>query len=215
MPRTPSPLPAASRRAWPQKVATTSLVLAGAVLAAAEALHWRASRRELGTRRPVPGTEAVVVLGFRNEGGRANRMSRWRVRAGIRSLDTNASESVLVLCGGAVGGPVPEAELMAAYARERGYSGPIALDTASRTTWENIANAIPLIEDAAVIKIVSNSLHAARARGFLRLQRPDLAARLVRGRDYRLGEQLWLKPVAVVLDLRYERRARRSPYGVP
>ncbi|AYG04897.1 YdcF family protein [Gryllotalpicola protaetiae] len=193
----------------------TSLVLVGAVLGTAEFLHWRASWSELGAEGSRGGREAVVVLGYRNAGGRANWMNRWRVRAGIRSFDPRAEESLLVLCGGAVGGPVPEAELMAAYARERGYAGAIGRDGASRTTWENVTNAIPLIEDAATIKVVSNSLHAAKARGFLRQQRPDLAARLVRGADYRFGEQLWLRPIAVVIDLRHSLRSRRGARPVP
>lgn len=199
----------------PRKAAVTCGLVAAAVLVTAEVLHWRASWRELGGGGSVPGLDAVVVLGYRNAGARANWMNRWRVRAGIRSFAPAAKEKLLVLCGGAVGGPIPEAELMAAYARELGYAGPIALDRESRTTWENIENAIPLVEAAAVIKIVSNSLHAAKARAYLRRLRPGLAARLTRGEDYRVGEQLWLKPAAVVMDLRHTARTRRGTPRVP
>lgn len=196
----------------PQKLAIVSAAaLAGAVVVA-EAEHWRANGVGVGPG-PADGRarhrEAVVVLGYRDRGMRANSINRWRVRAGIRSIDPAARESLLVLCGGAVGGPVPEAELMGAYARrDLGYAGPLELDVLSRTTWENVANAIPLIEHADVIKVVSNSLHAAKARGYLRAQRPDLAARLVRGDDYRPGEQWWLKPLAAALDLRHTLRSR-------
>ena len=49
---------------------------------------------------------------------------------------------------------------MARYAREElGYTGPLATETQSRSTWENIQNAIPLIEAADHIKIVSNFWH--------------------------------------------------------
>lgn len=185
------------------------VLAAATAVAAAELLHWRASRRGLGDAASTDGLEAVVVLGYRNAGARANWMNRWRVRAGIRSFDPAASEKLLVLCGGAVGGPIPEAELMATYARELGYAGAIELDRESRTTWENIENAASLIAGAASIKIVSNSLHAAKARGYLRRLRPDLAARLARGGDYRLGEQFWLKPIAVVIDARHSLRSRR------
>jgi uncharacterized SAM-binding protein YcdF (DUF218 family) len=130
----------------------------------------------------VPG-EAVVVLGFRNRGGRANLLNRWRVRLGLRARQPGLGPSRLVLCGGAVGGDISEAELMARYAREKcGYTGELSLETTSRSTWENIENAIPLIEDADRIKIVSNFWHAAKGRRYLTQLRPDLAPRLITAR---------------------------------
>jgi uncharacterized SAM-binding protein YcdF (DUF218 family) len=155
-------------------------------------------------------TEAVVVLGFRNGGTRANYLNRYRVRAGVRSLDRSAAEGVLVLCGGSVGGDIPEAELMRRYARnELGYTGEIRLDCESRSTWENILNAIPLIEDAHSIKIVSNSLHAEKGRAYLWKLRPDLANRLRRGDDHHWGEIPFVKPVAAILGLRDLRTLRK------
>ena len=121
---------------------------------------------------------------------------------------------MLVLCGGAVSGPVPEADVMESYARARGYEGPIRLDRESRSTLQNIENAIPLIEDAASVAIVSNSVHALKGRILLRRLRPDLADRLVRGADYRFGEQILVKPIAAVVglaDLRALRRRMPKP----
>lgn len=126
----------------------------------------------------------------------------------------SAAAEVLVLCGGAVSGPVPEAEAMENYARARGYTGPIRLDRESRSTLQNIENAIPLIEDAASVAIVSNSVHALKGRILLRELRPDLADRLVRGADYRFGEQILVKPIAAVAglaDLRALRRRMPKP----
>ena len=126
----------------------------------------------------------------------------------------SAAAEVLVLCGGAVSGPVPEAEAMENYARARGYAGPIRLDRESRSTLQNIENAIPLIEDAASVAIVSNSVHALKGRILLRELRPDLADRLVRGADYRFGEQILVKPIAAVAglaDLRALRRRMPKP----
>lgn len=149
----------------------------------------------------------MVVLGFRNPGDRANAVNRWRVRAGLRSLDPGPDGSELVLCGGPTTGGRSEAELMAEYARDSlGYPGRLVLEAESRTTRENIRNAIPLIEDADRIKIVSDPLHAARARNYLRLERPDLAERLVRAEDYRPGEWLLLKPLLLVRGRRWPRR---------
>ena len=241
--------------------------------------------------------KAVVVLGFANRGARANFVNRYRVRAGLRSLEAagrqraklrslesdglrgigfqrgsatrcesavprrsvrqssgaalvsgsgrafadasvsgfahtstvsstahssavsgiaraSAAAEVLVLCGGAVSGPVPEAEAMENYARARGYAGPIRLDRESRSTLQNIENAIPLIEDAASVAIVSNSVHALKGRILLRKLRPDIADRLVRGADYRFGEQILVKPIAAVAglaDLRALRRRMPKP----
>lgn len=165
----------------------------------ADFVHWRSSRRMLGTAPGAAeltsrtGTEAVVVLGYGNRGERANFVNRYRVRAGIRSID-RAADSVLVLCGGTVEGDTPEAVIMQRYAREElEYTGRIVLESDSRSTWQNIENAIPLIEHADIIKIVSNSPHAEVAREYLWQQRPDLAERLVRADEHRFGEIVPMK----------------------
>jgi uncharacterized SAM-binding protein YcdF (DUF218 family) len=182
------------------------LLIAGvAVLAWGEWVNWRSSRRLVGSA--TGASEAVVVLGFRNAAPTANALNRWRVRAGLRSCDPRL-DTLMVFCGGAVAGARTEAESMAAYARERGWSGPVALDTASRSTWENIENALALIDAADRIKIVSNPLHAEQARRYLAVMRPDLADRLVRGAEYRFGEWIFLKPLFAVLG--YAKRARVS-----
>lgn len=183
-------------------VAVSVGAVVASVMVFGEVAHWRASWRRLGRPRSGSRTEAVVVLGYRNKGDRANYINRYRVRAGIRSLDPDVQRSVLVLCGGTVAGRNAEADLMARYAREeRGFTGSILLDRTSTSTWENIQNAIPLIEQAESIAIVSNSLHAEKGRAYLWELRPDLAIRLRRGEDYRLGEIMLVKPVAALLGM--------------
>jgi hypothetical protein len=199
---------------WLQAGIVFAMVIA--VLLWGEFEHWRSSRRRMGTRPGRMGTgEAIVVLGYRNRGTRANIVNRWRVRAGLRSGQPAAGPSRLLLCGGAVGGSVAEAELMARYAREMcGYTGELITEAGSRSTWENVQNAIPLILDADRIKIVSNSLHAEKARFYLWLLRPDLAERLVPAMDYRFGELILSKPVLAVIGLRHIRHAARSGIAV-
>lgn len=174
-----------------------------------EVTHWSASRRDLGYGRSRGRDEAVVVLGYRNHGNRANFMNRFRVRAGIRSIDPLARSSVLVLCGGNVAGDRSEAELMDQYAREElGYAGDVRLECASLSTFENVQNAIALVEDADAIKIVSNSHHAQKARIHLWGLRPDLGVRLCWGADYRFGELEFVKPIAALLGLIALRRLK-------
>ncbi|MFB6805297.1 YdcF family protein [Streptomyces sp. NPDC056387] len=181
----------------------TGLVMAGAVtLAWGEWLNWRWSRTLVGSGGG--GTEAVVVLGYRNPQATANVITRWRVRAGIRSIAAadGGRATRLILSGGAPGGGATEARLMADYARSvLNFDGTVLLEEQSGTTWENITNVIPLLEDVDRIKIASQPAHALKARAYLRRQRPDLAERLVRADDYRPGEWLFVKPLLALYGL--------------
>lgn len=175
------------------KASTVTVVIGAVIVLWGEYENWCASHELVGDAEGP--SEVVVVLGFRNRATSANALNRWRVRAGLRSLDSGAVDSRIVFSGGAVGGSTSEAELMCSYARSIGYSGPLDSETESRSTWENVENVIPLIEQADRIKFVSNPMHAAQARRYLSRQRPDLALRLVRGREYRFGEWMPLKPL--------------------
>lgn len=179
-----------------------------AVLVAAEGVHEWASRRL--TYRVPATTEALVILGFRNRGNRTNAVNRWRARVALRSRDPLA-HSTIIVCGGAVGGDRSEAELLDEYLRARGYQGPTLLEDRSRSTRENVANVIPLVEEAERIVIVSEPIHALIARVHLAGRRPDLAARVARARDQRWGEWTILKPVLAIVELPALRRAVRSP----
>ncbi len=193
----------------PRTLLGTALV-AGSALAAlwlwAEAVNARATFRALGRAPAADGREAIIVLGFGNRGDSANAINRFRVRAGLRSR--TRADSVLVLCGGCVEGDIPEADLMARYARARGHDGELRLDRTSTSTRENIENAIPLIEDAAVIRVISHAPHGQVGREILEELRPDLARRLARGEEYRFGESPLVKVVAAVRIAQYRRSSR-------
>ncbi|MCM3812651.1 YdcF family protein [Streptomyces sp. DR7-3] len=178
------------------------LAIAGvAALAWGEWLNWRWSRVLVGNGGGA--SEAVVVLGYRNPQTTANLINRWRVRAGIRSIAADGvSETRVIFSGGAVGSGVAEAQLMADYAKSvLEYDGRVLLEDQSATTWENIMNVIPLLEDVDCIKISSQPAHALKARAYLRRQRPDLAERLVRADDYRPGEWMVVKPLLALYGL--------------
>ncbi|MGW0778057.1 YdcF family protein [Streptomyces sp. NPDC002835] len=180
----------------------TGAAMAGAaVLAWGEWMNWRWSRALVGHSEGT--AEAVVVLGFRNPGATANLVNRWRVRAGIRSVAADKARGTRVIfSGGAVGGGAAEARLMADYAKSvLGFDGSVLLEEESGTTWENITNVIPLLEDVDRIKIASQPAHALKARAYVRRQRPDLAERLVRADDYRPGEWILVKPLLALYGL--------------
>ncbi|MFI5794623.1 YdcF family protein [Streptomyces sp. NPDC051677] len=180
----------------------TALAIAGAVtLAWGEWLNWRWSRALVGDGGG--DSEAVVVLGYQNPQATANFINRWRVRAGIRSIAADGARGTRVIfSGGAPSGGAAEARLMADYARSvLAFDGPVLLEDKSATTWENITNVIPLLEDVDRIKIASQPAHALKARAYLRRQRPDLAERLVHADDYRPGEWTLVKPLLALYGL--------------
>ncbi|MFE7764696.1 YdcF family protein [Streptomyces sp. NPDC057438] len=178
------------------------LALAGAAaLAWGEWLNWRWSRALVGSGEGA--SEAVVVLGYRNPGPKANFINRSRVRAGLRSVAMDgARDTRVIFSGGATGSHASEAQLMADHAKSvLGFDGTVVLEDQSATTWENITNVIPLLEDVDRIKIASQPAHALKARAYLRRQRPDLAERLVRAEDYRPGEWIIGKPLLALYGL--------------
>lgn len=142
------------------------------------------------------------MLGFRNPRATANFINRWRVRAGIRSAAADARGTRVIFSGGSTGSDVAEAQLMADYARSAlAFDGTVLLEDKSATTWQNVTNVIPLLEDVDRIKIASQPAHALKARAYLRRQRPDLAKRLVRADDYRPGEWTAVKPLLALYGL--------------
>lgn len=143
------------------------------------------------------------MLGYRNPRPTANFINRWRVRAGLRSISAdNGRDTRVIFSGGANGTGAAEAQLMADYAKSvLGFDGTVFLEDQSRTTWENVTNVIPLLEDVDRIKIASQPAHALKARVYLRRQRPDLAERLVLADDYHPGEWLIVKPLLALYGL--------------
>ena len=176
------------------------MVMAGYV-AGGEASHAWAHRRDLGNPPPMPGRrEVILLLGYPSRpDGSPHPLQRWRAEIAARSVSAWAASSLIVCTGAAVRGERSEAAVLADLLRGRGVpASKIVLEEQARSTWQNIEFAIPLLQDADVIKVASNSLHAWRARRFLARQRPDLAKRLAAADDYRIGAYWWLKtPLAV------------------
>ncbi|MGP5377708.1 YdcF family protein [Brachybacterium alimentarium] len=159
---------------------------------------------------PSGSSEAVVVLGFKNPQPDANFINRIRVRVALRSIDP-AAETRLIFSGGLTTATKSEARVMADYAvNTLGYRGTYLLEEESRTTWENITNLLPMVEDVDRIKIASLPAHALKARAYVRRQRPDLAPKLVNAADYKFGELAALKPALAAYGLRTLRAVRED-----
>ena len=181
--------------------------LAGAALgvwAASESIEACASRLLIPRYVvPHPGPHVLLVLGFHNpDPARINAVNRWRAEVALRSLPSHGSVRIVV-SGGVRGDGLSEAALIGHYLKEHGVDPAlIVLEQDSLSTWENVLNSRPLMQDAATVTIVSNPLHAFRARWYLRRQDPDLARRLTRAADHRIGEHAWAKPVVTAYGLR-------------
>jgi hypothetical protein len=67
-----------------------------------------------------------------------------------------------------------------------------------------------LLAVAGLVVLVLAPLHAQKARLYLQIQRPDLASRLVRAADYRVGEWAPLKPLFALYGLRDLAETRRN-----
>jgi uncharacterized SAM-binding protein YcdF (DUF218 family) len=181
------------------------------VLAGAELLHWRASRAGAANGAPASDSYAIVVLGFPSRrDGRLHPIQRWRTEIGVRSL-SSVEKGFVVFTGGSSRGRISEAEAMAAYAVHRGVPAErIGLETRSRSTWENVRFALPMIESYDWIAIASDPMHAARGRRYALQQRPDLAGRLVLAENYRFAERWWLKVPTAAYELRFWRRPKSA-----
>ncbi len=185
-------------------IAATAIVASAVIVAVAgaELLHWRASKSAPAMDAAPSGSYGIVVLGFPSRrDGSLHPIQRWRTKIGVRSLSLVQS-GVLVFTGGASRRGASEAETMAAYAAGmRVPARRIGLETRSRSTWENLRFALPMVETYDSIAIASDPMHAARARRYAMQQRPDLSARIVFADNYRFMERLWLKVPTAAYEL--------------
>ena len=170
------------------------VALGAACVLASEAVHWWASRRHFPPYENVEGPCALIVLGYppRASGG-LHPVQKWRTQLAARARDALGAE-ILVFSGAPSDGRPAEADVMAAYAKSIGVPAEaLATETRATTTWENVAFSRALVDGYKRLGIVSDPLHAARARRYLWQQSPELAARLVSAGEYRFMDHFWLK----------------------
>lgn len=199
----------------------TTALLAGAVgyLAVGELSHaWAHGRglpsgRRRAARDAVGRSEAIIVLGYPSRpDGSPHPLQRWRARIAARSISPSASETTIICTGAAIDSGRSEAAVLADLLGTFGVPPEmVVLEEQARSTWQNMEFAAPLVADAGVIKVASNSLHGWRARRFLRRQDAGLASRLAPADDYRFGEYWWLKTPLAIYEAVGQWREWRNP----
>lgn len=145
----------------------TGLVTAGAAaLLWGEWLNRRWSRTLVGSAKGGTDPKPWSCWASATRSRRRTSSTAGGYAAGLRSVSAdNARDTSVIFSGGAAtGSPVTEARLMADYAKSvLAFDGTVLLEDRSTTTWENITNVIPMLEDADRIKIASQP--AARTEG--------------------------------------------------
>lgn len=192
---------------WLVSIAAAATV----VVAAPEVAHACASRRGFGPSKGPGGAEAIIVLGCpSNPDGSLHPLQRWRVEIAARSL--NPRTTTVVFTGTTATTGLSEAAVMAAHAPTRGIPEQlIVLEEQARSTWQNLLFSAPLVSECDVIRVVSDPMHAWRARQFLARQDPRLAARLAPTADYRPLERWRWKLHTLIYECVARYREWRSP----
>jgi len=175
---------------------TAIVVLAGTALAGLGTLvaHARAGGAGNHSASDLTGPTAVVVLGYPSRrNGNPHPLQRWRAELAVRTAIATSARWIVFTGGNPTRGRT-EAEVMAALAVAPGLAGPdILLEDSSVSTWQNVGNTMPLVEEAASVVLVSDPLHAARARSYWLRQRPNDAERVTVTDESPLFDHWWLK----------------------
>lgn len=183
----------------------TVLAVIGATAAAWAAAYavfveQRHANANASLRRPRDtATRALLVLGCPpKEDGTLGDTQRWRVDMAVREWRTGDR---VVISGAACAGLPSEADVMADYAQECGVpSESLVRETRARSTRENVSFAAQWLTGVDEIMIVSDPLHARRARTMMRRQIPALSLRVVGMADYRRWEHPWRKTLSALFE---------------
>jgi vancomycin permeability regulator SanA len=159
------------------------------------------------------GRCAVLVLGYptRADGSPAP-VQRFRVSAGIDVYRANDC-ALMVFSGGAAHNRFVEGKTMADLARAEGIGARhIVIEDRARSTWQNVGCATPLVSGYARVLIVSESLHAFRARRYACRQDENLCKRVrAVGKVGPLSLWWWRVPGKLVYERHPERNAPICP----
>lgn len=140
------------------------------------------------------GRLGMIVLGRPSaRGGKVHGLQHQRCLHAVRTAAAHPGPVRAVFTGWAgstaTEGARSEAAVMAEHAQRLGLrADEVLLEETASTTFENVRNSLPLVEDCDEIALVSDAFHGLRARRHVQQLRPDLAERLVRADDHRWFE---------------------------
>lgn len=159
------------------KIVAALVFLSGAIVGAANGAYWLG--QQLDDDPGGAGSCAVLVLGSPTRAdGTTGPIQRFRVAAGVETYRANHC-GALVVSGGAVHNQHVEAESMAGLARKAGVApNHIIVEGKARSTWQNVGCATPLVAGYDRVLIVSDSLHAFRAKRYACRQSQNLCQRV-------------------------------------
>jgi len=181
-----------------------ALAASAAAVAGAQVLHWSLAR---AAGEPKAGGEvAVVVLGVPGTNPVLRAVQRWRAALAVETAGRVSARRV-VFTGGPTRSGRSEAAELAGIACGIGLDPAlVVLEERSRTTRENVVHAAGLVGDATTVVLVSDVLHASRARSYWERHAVP-APPLVLADRYRPFDRVAIRTVVTLVELLY----RASP----
>ena len=122
-----------------------------------------------GYRSSDSDADAAVVLSAAAWGNKPSPVYRERINEAIKLYESGRVHYLIFTGGTRVAGYPAEGSVGREFAIERGVpAAAILVETTSRTTWQNLANAKELIRSAGLhsVLLVSDPLHMRRAMAF-------------------------------------------------
>ncbi len=130
----------------------------------------------VGERDDAAASDAIVVLGAAAYDAKPSPVFEARLRHGVELFDGGIAPKLIITGGFGTGARFAESQVGERYARRHGVpADAILIETASRTTYENLVQARILMQANGLTRIVvvSDPLHMARALRLCRELRID------------------------------------------
>ena len=171
-----------------------------AAVAAAQAVHWSLART--GTEPPADGEVVIVVLGVPGTNPVLRAVQRWRAALAAETAERLPVGRVVFTGGVTRSGRSEAAELAGLACRHGLDPALVVLEERSRTTRQNVQHAAGLVGDAAAVVLVSDVLHASRARSYWQRHDGPVPA-LVLADRYRPFDRVVIRTAVTVAELAY------------